>query len=725
MGQPEPVYDGLVDDLLGGEHEQHVRIGYDVLCVLVLRQLVGILDDGVHRPVLLPDLLIAEGHGAVYPGSRGRIDHLRGLAVLVKDQDAPFPPVTEQLLLYDGEYHAHHEVAQKPVLLDLRQFEHDELLSREVRSRILAYVLVASAGQELAAVQAEGLQGEIIFGDVLPCQNLGVMFRHVVVETLEIVPFTDILVIILDETGEGHLLLRLVLCEHVPPVFLHDPREHLDASVVQFFPLQVEGVDAQRRPAVVVHVQGDVRIEPAELAEALSELDHHDRIVLLDELLGEVQGKGGLAAAGSGYDHPVTGVDPLLARIPDVLSQRDLVHPVMHIDALAVIPETAALEKEAQCHGQGGQEQVFPRHQVDLAGDAGEMHRRQVLISGNIIPEAGQVERLPDLFVGLLQFGPRLVEHTDREEAAYQCLVLLKDFLLELVQFLVLYLDGPAHAGIASINVDIAGDPFAQPSVPLKENHLVHDVVVRQVHPKLLQHRMVQQGAGGRKGVVPYTGIQAAVREKGLIADGEAACPFLSCAEFRVGMYVHNRPRSVEQGGVSGREVPHFRSGHRGYLRITHALDDADGVVNSLEEFIEPGKVLLMEVLLIGQGRGYVGLLKTFESGKYKVHDAGMADIQSSPEMPRIGPVKERTAGNVRTVPFLEEHILFVHICTVREKLEGFPEHAVPPVDILRSQGIAFRFPEFERNAYAAAAGQDDALSLRFTDNVKYAVCLF
>lgn len=416
MGQPEPVYDGLVDDLLGGEHEQHVRIGYDVLCVLVLRQLVGILDDGVHRPVLLPDLLIAEGHGAVYPGSRGRIDHLRGLAVLVKDQDAPFPPVTEQLLLYDGEYHAHHEVAQKPVLLDLRQFEHDEPLSREVRSRILAYVLVASAGQELAAVQAEGLQGEIIFGDVLPCQNLGVMFRHVVVETLEIVPFTDILVIVLDETGEGHLLLRLVLCEHVPPVFLHDPREHLDASVVQFLPLQVEGVDAQRRPAVVVHVQGDVRIEPAELAEALSELDHHDRIVLLDELLGKVQGKGGLAAAGSGYDHPVTGVDPLLARIPDVLSQRDLVHPVMHIDALAVIPETAALEKEAQCYGQGGQEQVFPRHQVDLAGDAGEMHRSQVLISGNIIPETGQVERLPDLFVGLLQFGLRLVEHTDREE---------------------------------------------------------------------------------------------------------------------------------------------------------------------------------------------------------------------------------------------------------------------------------------------------------------------
>ena len=78
------------------------------------------------------------------------------------------------------------------------------------------------------------------------------------------------------------------------PVFLHDSREHLDASVVQFLPLQVEGVDAQRRPAVVVHVQGDVRIEPAELAEALSELDHHDRIVLLDELLGEVRVKADL-----------------------------------------------------------------------------------------------------------------------------------------------------------------------------------------------------------------------------------------------------------------------------------------------------------------------------------------------------------------------------------------------------------------------------------------------
>ncbi|EGX26905.1 hypothetical protein BSEG_04549 [Phocaeicola dorei 5_1_36/D4] len=132
-----------------------------------------------------------------------------------------------------------------------------------------------------------------------------------------------------------------------------------------------------------------------------------------------------------------------------------------------------------------------------------------------------------------------------------------------------------------------------------------------------------------------------------------------------------------------------------------------------------------MEFLLIGQGRGYVGLLKTFESGKHKVHDAGMADIQSSPEMPRIGPVKERAAGNVRTVLPLEEHILFVHICTLREKLEGFPEHAVPSVDILWGQGIAFRFPEFERNAYAAAAGQDDALALRFTDNAKYAVCLF
>ena len=53
-------------------------------------------------------------------------------------------------------------------------------------------------------------------------------------------------------------------------------------------------------------------------------------------------------------------------------------------------------------------------------------------------------------------------------------------------------------------------------------------------------------------------------------------------------------------------------------------------------------------------------------------------------------------------------------------------EHTLPNIrGSLSNTYIAFRFPEFERNAYAAAAGQDDALSLRFTDNVKYAVCLF
>ena len=46
-------------------------------------------------------------------------------------------------------------------------------------------------------------------------------------------------------------------------------------------------------------------------------------------------------------------------------------------------------------------------------------------------------------------------------------------------------------------------------------------------------------GAGGRKGVVPYTGIQAAVREKDLIADGEAACPFLSCCLLYTSVILH------------------------------------------------------------------------------------------------------------------------------------------------------------------------------------------
>ncbi len=107
--------DGLVDDLLVGSTNSMSVLAMMPL-VLVRQRRSDILDDGVHAPASSPpDLLTAEVTEPVYPGSRGRIDHLRGLAVLVKDQDACFLRSREQAL-YDGEYHAHHEVAQKPVL---------------------------------------------------------------------------------------------------------------------------------------------------------------------------------------------------------------------------------------------------------------------------------------------------------------------------------------------------------------------------------------------------------------------------------------------------------------------------------------------------------------------------------------------------------------------------------------------------------------------------------
>ena len=597
----EPVDDALIDHLLGGEHEEHVRISYDVLRVLVVRQLVGVLDDGVHGPVLLPDLLVAESHRTVYAGARGRIDHLRGLAVLVEDQYAPFPPVTEQLLLYDGEYHPHDQVAQEPVLLDLRELEHDELLFREIGPRVLADVLVPLSGHELPAVQPEGLQGEVRAGDVPPFKDLLVVIRDIPVESLEIMPGPHVLVVVLYEPGQRDLLLRLVLCEHVPPVLLHDSREHLQGIVVQFLPLQVERVDTQRRPPVVVHVQGDVRVETAELAETFSELHHHNRIVLLDELLCEVQGEGGLSASGPRDDHPVACVDPLLPGVPDVLAQGYLVHPVMDVDALGVIPETSALQEKTQRYGQGGQEQVVLRNQVDLSGDAGEVDRRQVPVSGDIVPEAGQVECLPDPLVGLLQLFLRLVKDADREEAAHQRLVLVKYFLLQLVQLLVLRLDGLAHAGVAPVDIDVPGDPLPQPSVPLKEYHLVDDVVVRQVHSQAFQQGMVQLGPCGGERVVPDAGVQMSVRQEGLVAYGEAARPFLSRAELRVSMYVHDCPSVLEKRGVSCREFAYLLPGHGEQLRSVHALYDARCVGYPLEELAEPVQVLLVQALLIGQ----------------------------------------------------------------------------------------------------------------------------
>ena len=110
LRQLELVDDGPVDDLLGRQYEQHVRVADDVFRVLVIGQLVRGLYNGIYGPVLLADLLVAEGHGAVYAAACGRIHHLRGFGILVENQYAALSPVTEQLFLDDGEYHAHDQV---------------------------------------------------------------------------------------------------------------------------------------------------------------------------------------------------------------------------------------------------------------------------------------------------------------------------------------------------------------------------------------------------------------------------------------------------------------------------------------------------------------------------------------------------------------------------------------------------------------------------------------
>ena len=110
LRQLELVDDALVDDLLGRQYEQHVRVADDVFRVLVIGQLVRGLDNGIYGSVLFPYLLVAEGHGTVYAAACGRIHHLCGFGILVENQYAALSPVTEQLFMDNSEYHAHDQV---------------------------------------------------------------------------------------------------------------------------------------------------------------------------------------------------------------------------------------------------------------------------------------------------------------------------------------------------------------------------------------------------------------------------------------------------------------------------------------------------------------------------------------------------------------------------------------------------------------------------------------
>ena len=154
----------------------------------------------------------------------------------------------------------------------------------------------------------------------------------------------------------------------------------------------------------------------------------------------------------------------------------------MHVDPFGIIAELAALEKETECYGQGGEEEIFHRHQADLSGDTGEVHPCQVLVTRYIVFEPVQVQYLPDPFVRLLQFGIRPVEDTDRKEGAHEHLVLLEDLCLELVQLFKFPFDALVHGRITPVNVYVACDPGAQPLVSLEIDDLVDDVVVGKVH---------------------------------------------------------------------------------------------------------------------------------------------------------------------------------------------------------------------------------------------------
>ena len=99
-----------------------------------------------------------------------------------------------------------------------------------------------------------------------------------------------------------------------------------------------------------------------------------------------------------------------------------------------------------------------------------------------------------------------------------------------------------------------------------------------------------------------------------------------------------------------------------------------------------------------------------------------MFKIQASFEMARVGSVKEGAGPHVGMVAPFEEHVLLVHISAVGHVPESLPVHPVSLIDVLRREGVAFRFVKFERDAYAAASGEYDTLPVSLADYVKYAV---
>lgn len=85
-GRPhlEPFLHGPVYHIRCGKDVQQLGIGDHAFGKFVIGKLVGTLDDGHHRTVLLAYLLVAEGDCGMYADILASGLHLRRLGILVK-----------------------------------------------------------------------------------------------------------------------------------------------------------------------------------------------------------------------------------------------------------------------------------------------------------------------------------------------------------------------------------------------------------------------------------------------------------------------------------------------------------------------------------------------------------------------------------------------------------------------------------------------------------------
>ena len=113
----------------------------------------------------------------------------------------------------------------------------------------------------------------------------------------------------------------------------------------------------------------------------------------------------------------------------------------------------------------------------------------------DVVSEAGQVQTLPDLLLGILQFLFVAVKKAQGEKSAYKRCILRHDFTAELIQFPVLRLDTLSYAAVLFINIDIAIYPRPQFFIPFKENNLIDDMVAWQIDTQTFQRSMEQLAA--------------------------------------------------------------------------------------------------------------------------------------------------------------------------------------------------------------------------------------